>query len=159
MASIGPEELRQLEVVEKIINNLRSEMGQPPDALGARMADHVANLVGSWKFLLTQGVILILYMIGQVCLLRSEAFDPFPFVLLNLILSFQAAFTAPIILMAQNRADARDRRHARKAYSTIGHMEALLQAIAKLDGIDVADIAPGILHSPDEDSKNDDQSS
>lgn len=139
MAShLGPEELRQLEAVERIITNLRSDLDQAPEGLGSRMADSVAGLIGSWKFLLTQGAILLAYIAAQVVLLRADAFDPYPFVMLNLLLSFQAAFTAPIILMAQNRADAKDRRQARKAYRAIGHMEQLLNAIATLDGIDPA---------------------
>ena len=135
-SNLGPEELRKLAELEQWITNFRSDLGQPPETLGEKMADRVSGIVGSWKFLLGQGALLIVYMVGQVKVLSADAFDPYPFVLLNLMLSFQAAFTAPIILMAQNRADAKDRRHARKAYRTIGHMEELLSAIAEMDGID-----------------------
>jgi uncharacterized membrane protein len=129
MEGLGPAELQQLEDVEQIIASLRAELGSPPESLSSRAADKVATIVGSWSFLLTQGALLVLYMLGQVYFLR-DGFDPYPFILLNLMLSFQAAFTAPIILMAQNRADAKDRRHARKAHSTIAHVEELLKALA-----------------------------
>ena len=109
--------------------------GGAPEALGSRMADKVATAVGSWKFLIGQSICLVLYMLGNVYMLRQEAFDPYPFILLNLCLSFQAAFTAPIILMAQNRADAKDRRHAKKAYRTIGHIEELVKILAQMEGV------------------------
>ena len=138
MAQLGPDEMQQLEAVERIIANLRKELDQPTESFGSKMADKVATLVGSWKFLISQLVCLFGYMAANVWMLKAEAFDPYPFIALNLILSFQAAFTAPIILMAQNRADKADRRHAGKAYTTIGHMDELLKAIATLDGIDPA---------------------
>jgi uncharacterized membrane protein len=65
----------------------------------------------------------------------EKAFDPYPFILLNLVLSFQAAFTAPIILMAQNRAASKDRRADRKAHRTIYHIEELVKILASLEGV------------------------
>jgi uncharacterized membrane protein len=132
MAELGPEELRQLEAVEQIVNKLREDLGATPESLGLRAADKVAGLVGSWTFLLSQATLLVFYMLGQVYFLR-DGFDPYPFILLNLMLSFQAAFTAPIILMAQNRADMKDRRHAKKAYRTIAHVEELMKAVVTPD--------------------------
>lgn len=143
MADLGPDELRQLEDVEQIISNLRSELGAPPETLASQAADKVSSVVGSWKFLIGQGCFLVVYMIGQVWFL-ADGFDPYPFILLNLMLSFQAAFTAPIILMAQNRADAKDRRQAHKAYKTVAHVEELLKALA----LEFED------HSSDEEDEN-----
>ena len=140
MADLGPDELRQLESVEQIISNLRQELGAPPESLASQAADKVSSIVGSWKFLIGQGCLLVVYMLGQVWFLQ-DGFDPYPFILLNLMLSFQAAFTAPIILMAQNRADSKDRRHAHKAYQTVAHVEELLKALA----IELED------HSPEDD--------
>ena len=81
--------------------------------LGAKAADIVASVVGSWKFILIQSGILFLWIYWN---LSHKSFDPYPFILLNLALSFQAAFTAPIIMMAQNRADAKDRKKVDKDY-------------------------------------------
>jgi uncharacterized membrane protein len=77
---------------------------------GEILADKVTNFLGSWKFIIVQSAILWSWMILNIILSKSsEAFDPYPFILLNLILSFQAAFTGPIVLMSQNRQGAKDR--------------------------------------------------
>jgi uncharacterized membrane protein len=77
---------------------------------GELLADKVTKYLGSWKFILIQSSFLFIWMIANVILAKSsEAFDPFPFILLNLMLSFQAAFTGPIVLMSQNRQTAKDR--------------------------------------------------
>jgi uncharacterized membrane protein len=77
---------------------------------GELLADKVTKFLGSWKFILMQSSFLFVWMIVNVILAKnSEAFDPFPFILLNLMLSFQAAFTGPIVLMSQNRQSAKDR--------------------------------------------------
>ena len=77
---------------------------------GELLAEKVTNFLGSWKFIIVQSSILWSWMILNVILSKSsEAFDPYPFILLNLMLSFQAAFTGPIVLMSQNRQSAKDR--------------------------------------------------
>ena len=77
---------------------------------GEVLADKVTNFLGSWKFIIIQSALLWSWMILNIVLSKnSEAFDPYPFILLNLMLSFQAAFTGPIVLMSQNRQSARDR--------------------------------------------------
>ncbi len=77
---------------------------------GDELADKVTDVLGSWKFILIQSALLVCWMITNVFLaLRSEAFDPYPFILLNLMLSFQAAFTGPIVLMSQSRQSQKDR--------------------------------------------------
>jgi uncharacterized membrane protein len=75
--------------------------------LGARIADDVTGFLGSWKFILIQTVIVLVWVIGNVVLLFH--FDPFPFILLNLAFSTQAAYAAPLILLAGNRQALRDR--------------------------------------------------
>jgi uncharacterized membrane protein len=70
--------------------------------VGERLADFVAAWVGSWTFLIVQSVLLVLWMVANVVGWWMQ-WDPYPFVLLNLVLSFQAAFASPIILMSQNR--------------------------------------------------------
>lgn len=87
----------------------------PPISLGSRIADQVANAVGSWRFILIQTSLLVAWLIGNV-ITGSNAWDPYPFILLNLLLSFQAAYTAPVIMMSQNRLSEIDRRHAEEDY-------------------------------------------
>jgi uncharacterized membrane protein len=75
--------------------------------LGARVADEVTAFLGSWRFIAIQTVIVIIWVAGNVVLLFN--FDPFPFILLNLAFSTQAAYAAPLILLAGNRTALRDR--------------------------------------------------
>jgi uncharacterized membrane protein len=87
----------------------------PPATRGQRMADVVARTVGSWRFILIQSGLIVLWITGNV-LTGSHAWDPYPFILLNLLLSFQAAYTAPAIMMSQNRQSELDRKHAESDY-------------------------------------------
>jgi uncharacterized membrane protein len=75
--------------------------------LGARIADRVTDFLGSWKFIVIQTVFVAIWIAGNVILLFN--FDPFPFILLNLAFSTQAAYAAPLILLAGNRHALRDR--------------------------------------------------
>jgi uncharacterized membrane protein len=75
--------------------------------LGARVADRVTGFLGSWRFIAVQTVIVIFWIAGNVWLVFH--FDPYPFILLNLAFSTQAAYAAPLILLAGNRAALRDR--------------------------------------------------
>jgi uncharacterized membrane protein len=75
--------------------------------LGARIADAVTSFMGSWRFIIVQTVIVVVWIAGNVVLLFH--FDPFPFILLNLAFSTQAAYAAPLILLAGNRQSLRDR--------------------------------------------------
>jgi uncharacterized membrane protein len=75
--------------------------------LGARIADRVTGFLGSWRFIVIQTVIVIIWIAGNIYLLFH--FDPYPFILLNLAFSTQAAYAAPLILLAGNRASLRDR--------------------------------------------------
>ena len=77
--------------------------------LGQRTADRIATFGGSWTFIISFGVVLVIWIIGNAVILSSKAFDPYPFVFLNLILSCLAAIQAPIIMMSQNRESERDR--------------------------------------------------
>lgn len=75
--------------------------------LGARIADRVTGFMGSWRFIIVQTVIVVIWIGGNIILLFN--FDPFPFILLNLAFSTQAAYAAPLILLAGNRQSLRDR--------------------------------------------------
>jgi uncharacterized membrane protein len=76
--------------------------------LGARIADGVTGFMGSWRFLILQTLLVALWLAGNIYLL-SKPFDPYPFILLNLAFSTQAAYAAPLILLAGNRSAQRDR--------------------------------------------------
>jgi uncharacterized membrane protein len=88
---------------------------------GERTADNVAALVGSWPFIIVQSTLLITWLLANGVLIKDfiggEPFDPYPFILLNLVLSFQAAYTGPVVLMSQNRQAAKDRDEAEHDYA------------------------------------------
>jgi uncharacterized membrane protein len=98
--------------VSKNINNTHDENF----TLGQRTADKIATFGGSWTFIISFGVVLTIWIIGNAVILSSKAFDPYPFVFLNLILSCLAAIQAPIIMMSQNRQSERDRLTAANDY-------------------------------------------
>ena len=83
---------------------------------GERVADRVAQFGGSWPFIGLFGAILVGWMVVNTWLLASRPFDPYPFILLNLVLSTLAALQAPVIMMSQNRQAHKDRAHAQRDY-------------------------------------------
>ncbi|GAB2179673.1 DUF1003 domain-containing protein [Dongia sp. agr-C8] len=87
---------------------------QPPTT-GGRVADWIAAVVGSWPFVIAQSLLLTLWILVNI-FAWVQAWDPYPFILLNLMLSFQAAYTAPIILMSQNRQAMLDRQDQANDY-------------------------------------------
>jgi len=84
--------------------------------LGERVADKVAQFGGSWRFISLFGGILIVWMVINAWVLASHPFDPYPFILLNLVLSTLAALQAPVIMMSQNRQAHKDRMQANQEY-------------------------------------------
>ncbi len=103
---------------------------------GDKLADAVANGMGSWSFILWQTAIVIIWMILNI-IGFIQHWDPYPFILLNLIFSTQAAYAAPIIMMAQNRQSQRDREQADNDYRTNieakKEIEALQLQLTKLE--------------------------
>jgi uncharacterized membrane protein len=97
---------------------------RPPVTLGDRISDKVAATIGSWNFIIIQTIILVAWVILNVTA-YIQHWDPYPFILLNLMLSFQAAYSAPIIMMSQNRQSAIDRQDARHDYEV--NMKAELE--------------------------------
>ncbi len=88
-------------------------------SVGQRVADRVATVIGGWRFIITQTCILVLWIAANTYLVmhyREKSFDPYPFILLNLVLSFQAAYTGPIVMMSQNRQNEKDRLAAQSDY-------------------------------------------
>lgn len=88
---------------------------QPPMRTGDRIADQVAALIGSWRFIIVQTAVLAMWVALNLSAYINH-WDPYPFILLNLMLSFQAAYSAPIIMMSQNRQATIDRQEARHDY-------------------------------------------
>lgn len=84
--------------------------------LGQRIADRVAEFGGSWTFILSFFGFLTIWIFANVFFLRSHTFDPYPFILLNLILSCIAALQAPVIMMSQNRQEQKDRERSKKDF-------------------------------------------
>ena len=87
---------------------------------GERVADGVAASVGSWPFIIIQSLLLGVWIVANAFLIRDwlggRPFDPYPFILLNLVLSFQAGYTGPVVMMSQNRQAAKDRDEAEHDY-------------------------------------------
>jgi uncharacterized membrane protein len=86
-----------------------NEVIEERETLGNRVADRVASFGGSWTFISLFGVVMVGWVVVNTILLGEQAFDVYPFILLNLFLSMLAAIQAPIIMMSQNRQDAKDR--------------------------------------------------
>lgn len=105
---LSAEEREELHTLRRQRRELHKKPHAPPPTLAQKMADGVARVVGSWKFIIIQSVLLVLWMAANVIAWQMK-WDPYPFILLNLVLSFQAAFTAPIIMMSQNRQAEIDR--------------------------------------------------
>ncbi len=99
--------------------------------LGQRASDGIAKFGGSWTFIIFFGVFLLIWMLINTWLLTRTPFDPYPFILLNLVLSCLASIQAPIILMAQNRQAERDRIDAKYDHVVNRKAEREIQAILK----------------------------
>ncbi len=94
--------------------------------IGQRAADTIARFAGSWAFIFAFTGVLILWMVINT-LLAAKAFDPFPFILLNLVLSCVAAIQAPLIMMSQNRQEEKDRRRAENDYKVNLKTEIMIE--------------------------------
>ncbi len=123
---VTSDEDEYLEKLHKIVEQTIAEEGliinnllHPPDDILSReqrLSDKVARFGGSWKFIILFGIILFLWITYNVSVLSSKAFDPYPFILMNLILSCIAALQAPIIMMSQNRQEEKDRMRSENDY-------------------------------------------
>lgn len=115
-------ELNELEkTVIKSLKNKHSVLPQFEDdasqiTFGQKVADKVAEFGGSWTFIISFMVFLVLWIFTNVFLLVNKGFDPYPFILLNLILSCIAALQAPVIMMSQNRQEEKDRQRSKNDY-------------------------------------------
>ena len=112
---LGDEEIKLLKTLSRRRRERRAKAIRPALSFGERVSDRVAGVVGSWRFVIIQSVVMVAWLALNI-VAWTEHWDPYPFILLNLVLSFQAAYTAPIILMSQNRQSAIDRDAAEHDY-------------------------------------------
>ena len=115
LSTLDNEVIESLHQHEILASNIEEQFERKL-TFGERLSDHIASFGGSWRFIILFGIILVLWIILNAALLVNRGFDPFPFILLNLILSCLAAMQAPIIMMSQNRAELRDRLRSENDY-------------------------------------------
>jgi len=111
---LSPEELSLLSELRQS-PPAKSAVPFPELSFGQLVADKLTALVGSWHFIIVQSLLLLIWLAANIWAWFG-GWDPYPFILLNLVLSFQAAYTAPVIMMSQNRQAALDRRNAENDY-------------------------------------------
>ena len=126
-------EIRQDMTDEEVLNLLSdSKISVSPKkekekyTLGQRAADTIAKFAGSWAFIFSFAGVLILWMVVNA-ILATKAFDPYPFILLNLVLSCVAAIQAPLIMMSQNRQEEKDRHRAENDYKVNLKAEIMIE--------------------------------
>lgn len=126
-------EIRQDMTDEEVLNLLSdSKISVSPEkekekyTLGQRAADTIAKFAGSWAFIFSFAGVLVLWMVINA-ILATKAFDPYPFILLNLVLSCVAAIQAPLIMMSQNHQEEKDRRRAENDYKVNLKTEIMIE--------------------------------
>ncbi|HRX92163.1 MAG TPA: DUF1003 domain-containing protein [Candidatus Izemoplasmatales bacterium] len=118
-------------ILEKKISENINTLHEGRLTVGQKVSDKVADWAGSWAFIISFVAILIAWIVINGIFLASGAFDPYPFILLNLILSCVAALQAPIIMMSQNRQDAKDRLRSENDYKVNLKAEIILEDLHK----------------------------
>ena len=126
-------DIRQDMTDEEVLNLLSdSKISVSPEkekekyTLGQRAADTIAKFAGSWAFIFSFAGVLVLWMVINA-ILATKAFDPYPFILLNLVLSCVAAIQAPLIMMSQNRQEEKDRHRAENDYKVNLKTEIMIE--------------------------------
>ncbi|MFD2999089.1 DUF1003 domain-containing protein [Pontibacter toksunensis] len=115
LTSVEQEVIKSISEQELVTSNIEGELAENT-SLGDRMADNIASFGGSWRFISIFFSFLLIWMLINVYVLSTRPFDPYPFILLNLILSCLAAIQAPIIMMSQNRKESKDRQRSEYDY-------------------------------------------
>jgi uncharacterized membrane protein len=137
----GELQVREKAVIDRVVKRLAVSRDinvelQRSTTFGEHIADRVAEVGGSWRFIIGFGVVITLWVSVNTWLIVIGAFDPYPFIFLNLMLSLLAALQAPVILMSQSRAAARDRLAATHDYEVNLKAEIEIAALhEKLDQI------------------------
>jgi uncharacterized membrane protein len=126
LANIESEQNKHLEKLHQIVENTFKEeemimnnlLNPPKEVLtrGQSISDKVARFGGSWKFIILFGALLLVWITYNAIVPAGDRFDPFPFILMNLVLSCIAALQAPVIMMSQNRQEEKDRQRGENDY-------------------------------------------
>ena len=115
LSALDNEVIESLQQHEILSSDL-SKQFEKKLTFGERLSDHIAEFGGSWRFIILFGAVLFGWIILNAIFLLNRGFDPYPFILLNLVLSCLAAIQAPVIMMSQNRAELRDRLRSENDY-------------------------------------------
>ena len=129
MTALGRQFHAAQELVRRRASRNANELIEEETTLPQRIADSVARFGGSWTFIISCGIALSIYICANTLLAR-RAWDPYPFILLNLFLSMLAAIQAPVIMMSQNRQDAKDRLRSELDFDVNRRAEAEIQSIS-----------------------------
>jgi uncharacterized membrane protein len=98
---------------------------------GERLSDRIADFAGSWTFITFFSGVMFVWIVANTFIIVTRPFDPYPYILLNLVLSAVAAIQAPVIIMSQNRQESRDRVHAEHDYRVNLHTEMEIHQLHK----------------------------
>ena len=124
---------RQIHASQRLVrlraNRNANELIEESTTFGDRLADSVARFGGSWNFIISFSIVLIIYAATNM-LLQGKAWDPYPFILLNLFLSMLAAIQAPVIMMSQNRQDSKDRLRSELDFDVNRRAEMEIQGLS-----------------------------
>lgn len=126
---MNDEDILSLLASSKVSENTSKEV-KNKYSFGQKAADKIAKFAGSWGFIFSFVFILLFWMITNI-LLAAKAFDPYPFILLNLVLSCVAAIQAPLIMMSQNRQEEKDRKRAENDYKVNLKTEIMIEDLHK----------------------------
>jgi CRP/FNR family transcriptional regulator, cyclic AMP receptor protein len=154
LAVLGRQFHSAQQLVRLRANRNANVMIDEEETFGERVADSVARFGGSWTFIITFGCVLSIYVTINA-MLRGSAWDPYPFILLNLFLSMLAAIQAPVIMMSQNRQDSRDRLRSELDYDVNRRAAADIQGLARklnLLGEQIGDVEELLREKPPESS-------
>lgn len=125
----------QKQILEELENISHGDPGEEPSVM-EKFTDKFVAFMGSWKFVCIQALSMFTWiMLNFKWLSNIDRFDPYPFILLNLALSFQAAFATPFILMAANRSEQKDRRKAVDVYRSIENIEKMFKRLHRHIGV------------------------
>ncbi|MES2774458.1 MAG: DUF1003 domain-containing protein [Bacteroidota bacterium] len=116
LTALEQQVLKNLEAGGTLSDKLQQDESKDDFTFGQRLADKIASFGGSWTFILSFLFFILIWICTNVFLLLKNPFDPYPFILLNLILSCLAALQAPVIMMSQNRQEEKDRERSRNDY-------------------------------------------
>ncbi|MGO4572476.1 DUF1003 domain-containing protein [Microvirga sp. 2TAF3] len=159
-AGLSPLDARDRRVIARVarrVHTARNLNREFDDRLtmGQRLADRVATVGGSWGFIIGFGVFLGAWALINIVLLSQSAFDPYPFVFLNLLLSMLAALQAPVIMMSQNRQAAKDRLAAALDYEVNLKSETEIASLSdKMDSLQAQMERLMALHAANSNAKS-----